>query len=73
MLESKFNVGCWETPEPRSVLPLRPSYLPLKFGKFVGVLAHSSNYLLELAKLYCEPWRIRGLMFFSKVALHNTS
>lgn len=73
MLESKFNVGCRETPGPRSVLPVSPSHQPLEFGKFVGVLAQSSNYLLELAKLYCEPWRISGLIPFSKVALQNAS
>lgn len=52
-------------------LPMTPTHLPWSLGDFVRVLAQSSNHLLELAKLSYEPWRINGLMSFSKVALHS--
>lgn len=73
--EGKFTERRQDTPDPRSALslydPSSPA-CPWRFGRFVRVLAQSSNHLLELAKLCCEPWHINGLMSFSRVALYNT-
>lgn len=73
MLDIVFTEGCLGRPRTPLGSPCDPiSRAPGVRG--ICWSAHSRfQHLLELAKLYCEPWRISGLMSLSKVALQRTS